>query len=616
MDSISEKLSMVAEEQIVDGDISFDNEIDNRVSFGESEIGERIVSVERDGYVYWLNSRYDARTQAKKWASSFENVQTYSMIILFGLANGMFLEELHKLYPKNLIVVYEPSSKVVLDWGKCETAKAVTESDYVFFAAGKSGFELLQRYYEIFITYGNRDLIIWRRLPGYESAWKEMCDSWFKLFVTYRNATIVCANTAVFFEKSMQEAVWKNIDDAIEQYNLGDLMYCFKEADMSDRAAVIVAAGPSLDKNVDLLVKAKNKALIIAVDSALRTLEKKGIMPDLTISVDPEKRIDRFDEIPTMRQVPMVFEISGNPTIKDIHIGKRFYAGSNNLYFRNMVANHGHIEGSLRTGGSVANSAFSLGVELGFSTIILIGQDLAYPDMKMHAEATYSDQEENNMLNVDGEYFQVEGNDGKPIYTEGNMDVYRQWFEKQIVIYPNVRVINATEGGAKIHGADYMTFEQAIKETCDGKTDIDFTALIDSIGTMFNEEEQQDCKKDLDNLPNKMEKIKKQSREAILAYEEMDRLMKRGQDNTKQFKKAYSSASKITKWYEQQVERRILEGYNIKEGKENEETAHVVKDTQQDEWDSIVETGIKEYERIIKAADEFLGVYKAIRGAD
>lgn len=52
------------------------------------------------------------------------------------------------------------------------------------------------------------------------------------------------------------------------------------------------------------------------------------------------------------------------------------------------------------------------------------------------------------------------------------MDLYRKWFESQIVRYPRLDVIDATEGGAKIEGSEIMTLKEAIEREC--KTDIDF----------------------------------------------------------------------------------------------------------------------------------------------
>ena len=54
----------------------------------------------------------------------------------------------------------------------------------------------------------------------------------------------------------------------------------------TDIPAIVVSAGPSLNKNIVELRKAKNKAFIVAVDTAVKPLVKAGIIPDLYVVVD------------------------------------------------------------------------------------------------------------------------------------------------------------------------------------------------------------------------------------------------------------------------------------------------------------------------------------------
>ena len=50
---------------------------------------------------------------------------------------------------------------------------------------------------------------------------------------------------------------------------------------------VIVAAGPSLDKNIHILKEFQGKCLIICVDIVLFKLIENGIRPDFVINIDP-----------------------------------------------------------------------------------------------------------------------------------------------------------------------------------------------------------------------------------------------------------------------------------------------------------------------------------------
>ena len=56
-----------------------------------------------------------------------------------------------------------------------------------------------------------------------------------------------------------------------------------------DISAIVIAAGPSLNKNIKELKRAKGKAFLIAVDTAVKRLLKEGIVPDMYATLDGMK---------------------------------------------------------------------------------------------------------------------------------------------------------------------------------------------------------------------------------------------------------------------------------------------------------------------------------------
>lgn len=585
------------------------------IEFSYAESGEEHIELDKDGHMFRLNSRYDPRQLAKIWVDSIEDVSLYSVFIILGLGDGLVLEELMDRYPENTIVVYEPSPKVLKHWLNKKIRLDKYGEKKVFICAGKKGMELYQNYLNHLLSFSNRRLVIWKRLPGYEYAFEKEAEDWFFILASTINHYIVCRNTEIFFEKAMSEAFWKNIDDSIQQYNASELIQKFEEMDFKDRAAIIVSAGPSLDKNVEELRRARNKAFIFAVDSALRTLEKRGIHADLSITVDPEKRIDRFDKIESLKNIPMVMEINSNPSIREKHTGKRFYLTSNNYYYKNVLDYMGKATRGLSTGGSVACSAFDMARQMGFENIVLIGQDLSYPNGQMHAVATYDDQEENNMDNVESDYFEVEGYDGKPVMTESNMDSYRIWFEKQIALEQKRRIINATEGGAKIHGAEIMTLKEVIDEFCEGKEEIDFGRIIDEMPLAYTREEQRQWNSELEEVYTRINSYKDKFQKAIEAFEELDQLKKEGKEDSKEFVSNYKLISETSMWYNKGIikDRHLLEQYEVCDAHRIGEEALMVKKDETEEWDDIIKVGISEYERLIKAVDDFSDEYNRLR---
>ena len=68
---------------------------------------------------------------------------------------------------------------------------------------------------------------------------------------------------------------------------------------------------------------------------------------------------------------------------------------------------------------------------------------------------------------------EVEGIDGTMLETDFQMWFYKQWFEKVIKMNQDqIKVIDATEGGAKIEGTIVQTLAETIAQECRGELDI------------------------------------------------------------------------------------------------------------------------------------------------
>ena len=97
--------------------------------------------------------------------------------------------------------------------------------------------------------------------------------------------------------------------------------------------AIIVSAGPSLEKNIHLLREAKGKAVIIAVDAVLPTLVPAGVIPDIVVVLEANRtQFLVFQNIPLLRYIPAVF--SGevvHESLSSLYPGPMFFA---------MIHNH------------------------------------------------------------------------------------------------------------------------------------------------------------------------------------------------------------------------------------------------------------------------------------
>lgn len=112
-----------------------------------------------------------------------------------------------------------------------------------------------------------------------------------------------------------------------------------------------------------------------------------------------------------------------------------------------------------RTGGSVATTALDLGIRMKCASIVFIRLDLAYTNHQTHANNTRDKMFVDKVGNR-----QVLSVDGNIIDTGKNIDSYRKWIERRIVDEKSIKMIDATEGGALIHGMENKSLSEVLNQ--------------------------------------------------------------------------------------------------------------------------------------------------------
>lgn len=227
------------------------------------------------------------------------------------------------------------------------------------------------------------------------------------------------------------------------------------------RPAVVVAAGPSLAKNVNLLRLVETKAVILAVDASWKVLEAEGLFPHFVTSVERTPGTHRFVEgldrshRTVYAMVSFIF-----PETLARYQGPRLFVNRAYNFFKIL----GLEEHCLAMGNSTAHMAFQLAAYMGCDPIILIGQDLAFDDRgNTHADGCVHGQ--NQIYFHEEETFDVPGNVLPLVRTSATWYRFLRQYEQHLASYPGT-CINATEGGARIQGARVMSFLEAIQYYC------------------------------------------------------------------------------------------------------------------------------------------------------
>ncbi|MGI6455448.1 MAG: motility associated factor glycosyltransferase family protein [bacterium] len=283
--------------------------------------------------------------------------------------------------------------------------------------------------------------------------------------------------------RQIQENLWRNLPAIIRSPGIRQLQGMWQE-----KPAIVVAAGPSLDNNVGQLQAVQNQSVIIAVDTAYKTLLQHEIHPHFVVTTDPtELNRKHFENIEPSSDTILVFD----PEV--------YYTNTQNWRFRQVFINLDKsaftrwIEHSLgpygcqMKGGSVGHTAYFVARDLGADPIIFIGLDLAFnPEggathasasalRREHAEIPIgqsqavlgprfqSDSLQENIVWVPGIVHEL-------VPTSSIMAIYIRQFQESFSQCPQ-RIIDATEGGARIPGTEVMPLQQALRKVISRQVD-------------------------------------------------------------------------------------------------------------------------------------------------
>lgn len=250
-----------------------------------------------------------------------------------------------------------------------------------------------------------------------------------------------------------------NLPDMLESPTLIELINKLQNRD----TAVIVSTGPSLSKQLPLLKEIAPYVTLFCIDASFPILYKNGIKPDVVLSLERVEATAKFyTDTPEQAQEDVVFAITSivHPKLKNaITKGVKQFS-MRPFGYTNMFGFHEY--GYLGIGMSAANMAYEMVVHSRFKRCILIGQDLAFgEDGSSHAQdAVYGS---NEVKPKEQKVFVEKYGGGGEVETTLVWKLFLQFFETDIAHTPyKIEVINATEGGARIHGAKEMAFKDAI----------------------------------------------------------------------------------------------------------------------------------------------------------
>ena len=302
----------------------------------------------------------------------------------------------------------------------------------------------------------------------------------------------------------------------------------------------LLAAGPGLEQVLRHLPALSERAVVVAVDTAVAVCQDHGVEPDIAVVVDPQywnaRHLDRVESSRTL----LVAESSTHPSVFAHFRSPPVFCSSLFPLGRAMEAVLGPM-GTLGTGGSVSTTAWDLLRFAGCSPIYLAGLDLGFPNGRTHFRGSFfevlavarggrlSPAEKTLHRYVwSADPHPVDATDGSMVLTDRRMELYRNWFAKQVTQSNSPPTFTLSTGGVRIDGIEPAAPESLLSlPTVRGRVK-ESVAAIQPMSTTESAQSLSAVRSQLQRLAADLTPLEEIAEEAIVAIETIHREVEAG----------------------------------------------------------------------------------------
>lgn len=386
---------------------------------------------------YLLHSKYNPIREAETYYKEKYNGSS-QITILFGIGLGYFVLEILK-HQENLdnIIIIDPLYEE-LNPPLPKNVEVVTN-----------------------ICKENIQNVIRSKVKYYDKSFNVFCSpNYDKLFTqeykivleSIKDVQMINLVTKNTIEKYSEEWQRNNILNIYNLTSSCSLSHLYKKYDLP---VVVASGGPSLTKQLNTLKQYRNRLIIIAAGSTINTLMDNQISPDYVVSIDGGiSNYTHFEHLES-ENLNLIYNLDNHYKIAAKPFNSKYaFILNREVQLQKYLKDIYKVDlPAIQGGSSVAVFALNIANYISSGPIALIGQDLAYTDLKTHAEGN------KGFNSVDESYierrglFKTEGYSSGEVYTDYAFFAMKQDFE--IIssnLNNNCKLYNCTEGGLKING--------------------------------------------------------------------------------------------------------------------------------------------------------------------
>lgn len=439
----------------------------------------------------YIHNRQNPLGEANEIFSRCTN-EPVSIHLIYGLGLG-YLFQLFSLKSKGTVILYEPDLNVLkIVFTLVDFSKDILKENVFIFDNVEQTAELIHK------KSGMDNLPQMLSLPSQRNYDNEGFDNLvrklqeligsFKLDLKYTKEKFY----------PLSKMLIQNLPNILKEKPLIKL-----KDKLRGKTAVVVSAGPTLDRNIETIKKYRKNIVLFVVGTALKTIVKNEITPDFVVIIESFNSSKQLEGLDT-EKVNFITEPISHPALRKFNYKNVFTHISSNTPINHFLAEiTGENIDEYLSKGTVSYTALNCARILGCSKIVIVGQDLAYIEGQCYSKnSAYKDlicsqnletgkweitakdfdafassistspKEEvriatakRRLKNLNNSLYSVKSIQGGTLPTESVYAAFIRPLSEYTQLFNNREYINTSLVGAQIDGFENMPLEEALKDS-------------------------------------------------------------------------------------------------------------------------------------------------------
>lgn len=417
------------------------------IEFHSNAKGDLNLKVVSGGETYYLHSVEDPVAEARQWFASLD-LNDIQVIFIFGVGLGYYYEAAKEWLQKNsghYLVFLENDLEVIHRLLQTERGTEILMDKQVWLAFLDEHTSVLDSLAATFLL---KKYVV-TSLNLYKNTKEYFLRTLRSKLAFYMNLRLGSSGEYSEYGRGFFYNFFRNLL-LLPEAHFGNALF----DNFKGMPAIICGAGPSLAKNIHILEKLRDRALIFAGGTAMNALNTVGLLPHFGIGIDPNPAqftrliMNQAFEIPFFYRNRML-----NEALQIVHGPHLYITGSSGYDISQFFEDKYGIKGKfLSEGFNVVNFSLSIAQAMGCNPIIFVGLDLAYSDSLSYCPGIINHplhprKDFFGTKSADDELINKEDINGKPVLTLWKWVAESLWFSNFAKNFKNMEFLNATEGG-------------------------------------------------------------------------------------------------------------------------------------------------------------------------